>query len=29
MRVAARYYPAVVERGATNYVITFPTFPAA
>ncbi len=25
--MAARYYPAVVERGATNYGITFPDFP--
>lgn len=25
--MAARYYPAVVDRGATNYGITFPDFP--
>jgi predicted RNase H-like HicB family nuclease len=27
MTMAARYFPAVVERGATNYGITFPDFP--
>ena len=27
MNVAARYYPAVVERGSSNYGITFPDFP--
>jgi predicted RNase H-like HicB family nuclease len=27
MRVAARYYPAVVGRGASNYGVTFPDFP--
>ena len=25
--MAARYFPAVVERGATNYGVTFPDFP--
>ena len=25
--MAARYYPAVVERGASNYGVTFPDFP--
>jgi predicted RNase H-like HicB family nuclease len=27
MTMAGRYFPAVVERGATNYGITFPDFP--
>jgi predicted RNase H-like HicB family nuclease len=27
MKMATRYFPAVIERGATSYGITFPDFP--